>query len=196
MTSDEIYKLLLKVISSERFLKMQGLNNEIPFYICPYHCKDTKAIYKNADSLTRNLEQKGISILTINLYDLCLGMLAERSVLDKLISKETSLQKKQLMELLVNVLDPEKYLAPRIAEIIDAKAYDVLFITGVGEVYPYIRTHNILNNLHSIIKDHPAVIFFPGDYIQTNTGGSTLSLFSRLRTDKYYRAFNILNCVD
>ena len=32
----DIYDHLLRVISSNRFLKKQGLGNEIPFFICPY----------------------------------------------------------------------------------------------------------------------------------------------------------------
>ena len=32
----ERFKHLQALISSERFLKMQGLGKEVPFYICPY----------------------------------------------------------------------------------------------------------------------------------------------------------------
>ena len=31
----EIYEHLLAIISSDKFLRMQGLGNEIPFFICP-----------------------------------------------------------------------------------------------------------------------------------------------------------------
>lgn len=194
MTIDETYHHLLQLVSSERFIKMQGLNNEVPFFICPYPCKDTIAFSKMVNLLTKNLEQKEIVVLTINLYDLCIEMLTDRGVLEQILKKEQQIAKDKLMELLTNVLDSEKHLAPKIANVLSDKEYDVLFLTGVGEVYPHLRTHNVLNNLHSTIKDHPTVIFFPGDYIHSNTGGSTLSLFSKLQTDKYYRAFNILKC--
>jgi hypothetical protein len=35
---------LYKVISSQRFLKMQGLNNEVPFFICAYQSEDAVEI--------------------------------------------------------------------------------------------------------------------------------------------------------
>jgi len=65
------------------------------------------------------------------------------------------------------------------------------FITGVGEVFPYIRSHNVLNNLQSVAKTHPTVMFFPGEYIHSDDIGSALELFGCLEDDRYYRAFNI-----
>ena len=41
---------------------------------------------------------------------------------------------------------------------------DVLFLAGVGEVFPYIRSHNVLNNLQSTAKEKRTVLFFPGAY--------------------------------
>jgi hypothetical protein len=71
--------------------------------------------------------------------------------------------------------------------------FDVLFISGVGEVFPYIRSHNVLNNLQSSAKDRPTVMFFPGTYTQSLETGASLDLFGRLHDDKYYRAFNIFH---
>ena len=69
----------------------------------------------------------------------------------------------------------------------------MIFLSGVGEVYPYIRSHNVLNNLQSTAKDAPTVLFFPGSYTHALATGASLDLFGRLHDDKYYRAFNILN---
>ena len=74
-----------------------------------------------------------------------------------------------------------------------ARDFDVLFISGVGEVFPYIRSHNVLNNLQSTAKDRPTVMFFPGTYTQSLETGASLDLFGRLHDDKYYRAFNIFH---
>ena len=71
------------------------------------------------------------------------------------------------------------------------QAFDILFITGVGEVFPYIRSHTVLNNLQSTAKDHPTLMFFPGEYTHSLETGASLDLFGRLHDDKYYRAFNI-----
>ena len=50
----------------------------------------------------------------------------------------------------------------------------------------------MLNNLQSVSKDKPMLMFFPGAYEQSETLGSSLVLFGRLKDDQYYRAKNIL----
>jgi hypothetical protein len=67
----------------------------------------------------------------------------------------------------------------------------VLFLLGIGEVYPYIRSHTVLNNLQSVLKSHPLVLFFPGEYSHSLEEGASLDLFGRIHDDKYYRASNI-----
>jgi hypothetical protein len=94
---------------------------------------------------------------------------------------------------LQNVLDPEQHLIPAIAEILRDREYDVLILSGVGEVYPFIRSHNVLNNLQSTAKEKPTVMFFPGSYTHALASGASLDLFGILHDDKYYRAFNIFN---
>ena len=75
---------------------------------------------------------------------------------------------------------------PRIKQMIEDSPAKVYFLTGIGMVFPYIRSHNILNNLQNVAKDSPTVTFFPGNY-----NGHTLNLFGLLKDDNYYRAFNI-----
>ena len=188
----EVYDHLLKVVASRRFLQKQGLGNEIPFFICPYNPMLQLEMEQTRNQLVNQLKQAGITILDINLYDVSIALLRERKIWDRIVSTETALDKDKLKDLLRNVLDPEAHLVPRIARLIDdAKDYHVMFLSGVGEVYPYIRSHTILNNLQSTAKQQPTVMFFPGTYTHSVTAGASLDLFGRLRDDKYYRAFNI-----
>lgn len=194
MSMKEMYDHLLKVVSSSRFLQKQGLGNEIPFFICPYSPANHLEMEQTRKQLASQLKNNGVDTIDLNLYDLCESLLRERKIWDKIVSTETSLEKDKLKDLLRNVLDPAAHLVPLIAKLIDdARDYDVLFISGVGEVYPYIRSHTILNNLQSTAKQQPTVMFFPGTYTHSVTAGASLDLFGRLRDDKYYRAFNILH---
>ena len=81
------------------------------------------------------------------------------------------MDKSELRELLQGVLDVHEHLIPKIAEAIDRQPHDVIFLSGVGEVYPYIRSHNVLNNLQSTAKDKPTVLFFPGSYTHSACDG-------------------------
>ncbi len=193
MTSAQRQEHLFKVISSPRFLHKQGLGNEVPFFICPFPASEGLAADDMREGLIRRLANEGVCILDINLYDLSLDILRERDIFDDVLRVEADTDKAELRELLQGVLDPKTHIIPRIAQAINATPHDVIFLSGVGEVYPYIRSHNVLNNLQSTAKDKPTVMFFPGRYTHALATGASLDLFGRLHDDKYYRAFNILN---
>ena len=187
----ERFDHLVSVISGERFLKMQGLNNEVPFFICPYKAEEALDMGRIVGNVKKQLSNDGVHVLHINLYDLSIELLTSRYISDSLIDSESTVSKDELKELLQGVLDPEAHLIPAISEKISDAEIDVLFLSGVGEVFPYLRSHNILNNLQSSSKDKPTVMFFPGSYSYSDEEGASLDLFGRLHDDKYYRAFNI-----
>lgn len=188
------FQHLLAVISGEHFLNRQGLGNEVPFFICPFKPEESVEMERLRRQLVNRLEQAGVRILEINLYDLSIEILKERGIWDQIVEMEGSVSKEQLKELLQGVLDPEAHLVPAIAAKLASTDFEVLFLSGVGEVFPYIRSHNVLNNLQSTAKEKPTVMFFPGAYTHSPESGASLDLFGRLHDDKYYRAFNIFHC--
>ena len=184
---------LFKVVTSQRFLTKQGLGNEVPFFICPYPAEEGLTMNEDRADLVTRIRHAGVGVLDLSLYDLSIAILEERCILDQILDIEPDTEKDELRELLQSVLDPQANLIPKIGEAIEATPHDVIFLSGVGEVYPYIRSHNVLNNLQSTAKDKPTVLFFPGSYTHALATGASLDLFGRLHDDKYYRAFNILN---
>jgi hypothetical protein len=185
---------LFDVISGQRFLKKQGLGNEVPFFICPFKPEESVEMERIRRQLANRLEKAGVRVLEINLYDLSIEILRDRGIWEQVLEMEESISKDQLQELLQGVLDPETHLIPIIAEKLAGADFDVLFLSGVGEVFPYIRSHNVLNNLQSTAKEKPTVMFFPGAYTHSLESGASLDLFGKLHDDKYYRAFNIFHC--
>lgn len=117
-------------------------------------CRNTSRV------LCNKLALKGVAALEINLYDLVLELLEARSLLERILKVEPTVTKDELLELLQGVLDPQEHIAPAIATKMAAGHFDVLFLTGAGEVYPYLRSHTILNNLQSIATDQPTVLSF------------------------------------
>jgi len=183
---------LFQVLSGQRFLQMKGLSNEVPFFIYPYDPEDALAIAGSKKRIKNRLASKGVEIREINLYDLSVEMLKERGVWDRLLALEPEQDKADFRELLQGMLDPQLHLAPTIRAKLAEGEFDVFFLTGIGEVFPYIRSHNVLNNLQSVVTGKPMLMFFPGRYEQSDTLGSSLVLFGRLKDDQYYRAKNIL----
>ena len=189
----ERFHHLFSVISGKRFLQRQGLGNEVPFFICPFQIKEAVEMERLQKQLVNRLEQSGVQVLEINLYDLSIKLLKERGIWGQILDLEASVSKDQLKELLQGVLDPEAHLIPAIAHKMAATEFDVLLLSGIGEVFPYIRSHNVLNNLQSTAKEKPTVLFFPGEYTHSLEVGASLDLFGKLHDDKYYRAFNIFH---
>ncbi len=148
----ERFQHLLSLISGKRFLTKQGLGNEVPFFICPYRPEEAVEMGKMQKQLQNRLEQSGVRVLEVNLYDLARQLLQERGIWDRILGMEETVSKGQLRELLQGVLDSETHLVPAIAQKMAQIDFDVLFITGVGEVFPYIRAHNVLNNLQKPMR--------------------------------------------
>ncbi len=194
MPMQDRFQHLFSVISGQRFLNKQGLGNEIPFFICPFIPEESNEMERLRNQLINRLAQVGVRVLEINLYDLSIGILKAEGDFEWLIQNESRLEKSKLQEELQGILDIETVMVPAIAEKIASTDFDVLFLSGIGEVFPYIRSHNVLNNLQSTAKEQPTVLFFPGAYSHSLESGASLDLFGRLRDDKYYRAFNIFHC--
>lgn len=186
------FETLYTQVSSTKFLDKRGLSGEIPFFISAYDPAQESEVKREIIRLHNRLKQAGIKTLSIDLYDLVIEMLQRRNLLEKVMQTEKSMDKTKLFNSLQNVLDPERHLIPAIEDEIsqdvhhDGIASQIVFISGVGSVFPYIRSHTILNNLQNAIKDRPMLLFFPGTY-----DGHQLDLFGKMKDDNYYRAFNI-----
>ncbi len=187
------FEHLLKLMSSRKFLDMTGPSNDVPYYICPFRVEETSQVYQHIDQLISALELKQIRVFNINLYRLCIEHFSTLGVLDGFIVDETKTPRNTFFNSISGLTDPREFIAPLIIDLIKRVMPDIIFITGVGEVYPYLRTHKLLSTLESKFTEKPLVLFFPGKYETDNVKGSNLTLFGIL-DDRYYRAFNIYHC--
>ena len=64
---------------------------------------------------------------------------------------------------------------------------DVLFLTGAGKIFPFMRSHKMLDSMQHLFEDIPIVMFYPGSF-----NGQDLGLFGKFLDGHYYRAFNLL----
>lgn len=188
---DQTFESLFEVIRSDRFLQRRGLGNDLPFFISAFHPSLQPRVDVLVPDLFNRLSKLGISVLLLDLYDLVVELLKKENRWDRLLEKEPLVPRDQFLDTMQNATDPERHLVPLIADKLATSRCDVLLLTGVGLVYPYLRSHQILDNLQKVTKQIPTVLFFPGDYTFIDGKGSHLKLFSALPDDRYYRAFNI-----
>ena len=57
---------LFAVLSGKRFLQMEGLSNEVPFFIYPYDPEDALAIAGSKKRIKNRLANKGIEVREIS----------------------------------------------------------------------------------------------------------------------------------
>jgi hypothetical protein len=191
LTSDE--KHVYEVLRSTRFLKMEGLSKEVPFFIYHYPpawAPDVESL--RGRIITKLRSDDGLNVVEINLYDLAVQLLRARGVWERVLALEPSMDKGDFRETLQGMLDPHDHLAPAIRTRLDAELSDVVFLTGIGEVFPFIRTHTVLENLQSVVTGRPMLAWFPGTYEFTQTSGHQLRALNLNASDSYYRAKDIL----
>lgn len=123
---------------------------------------------------------------TIDLLQLVVGLLEERKLLEKTMEMQLRKGDDSTLTALRSVLKEDK-IAQEIAAQHDIPNLDLLILTGVGSVYPMLRTHTLLSALHPIMGNTPLLMFFPGRY-----DGHSLRLFNSLAEDHYYRAFRLV----
>jgi hypothetical protein len=164
------------------------LGGEVPFFITTYSPVQQVLVDRHIAALVNKLQAAGLTVLEFDLYILCMELLEKRGILHKIADKEPVTDEGRFLKMLQAPLDVTGNLVPAIEEKIRDTSCQVIFLTGIGLVYPYIRSHSILNNLQSVIKKIPVVIFFPGIY-----DGNSLNLFGRLKDANYYRAFLLDN---
>lgn len=184
----EKFTFIRKVVSQERFLKMEGLSGEIPFWIAPYDVRAENQVNSEIVNLVRKLHNDGIKALCVDLFELSCELVDEHIVLEEMFALEQSMEKQFFIDALQSTINIHERFIPAISERIEAESPSMLLIKGVGRVFPFIRSHIVLNNLQSAVKNIPTLMFFPGEY-----SGKSLKLFDLLVDDNYYRANNIFS---
>ena len=120
-----------------------------------------------------------------NLYDIFLSICADMDILDAIAEMEANDGEAFLLEQLRSAIGSADFVE-RIVYAPHAPG-DVLLLTGVGEVYPFMRVHHLLEALQPHFADMPILVMYPGTF-----DGRQLRLFDRLPPSDYYRAFNAI----
>lgn len=189
LSFDERLNQILPRVTSRDFLDSKGLGNEIGFWIFDYPPDrelDVRGFLYGTVLPAIAKQVPTLRAETIDLLQLVTGLLEERKLLDKTMEMQLRNGDDSTLAALRSVLKEDK-IAQRIASQHDIPNLDLLILTGVGSVYPMLRTHTLLSALHPIMGNTPLLMFFPGRY-----DGHSLRLFNTLAEDHYYRAFRLV----
>ena len=171
-------------IQTAEFLNGTGLSNEVNIRIFCYDPKYEMAIRHFSAQLTTDQTLKCRVILR-NLFQVFLEICDENHITDKIPKIEERKGSHYLLDQLCGI-STEGAFTKKINYNDHQRGRDVLLLAGVGEVFPFIRVHTLLENLQPIFTDVPILVMYPGDFNQYQ-----LKLFNRLKPNNYYRAFTI-----
>lgn len=181
---DALFEGVYKKLLAPSFGK--NLGGELPLYIQPVPPELQLEVDGQIKRLSNRLKKKGFETATIDLYNLCTTILAEEGVLDAILEDEANIPSEDIIATLDSVLDIKTVVIPRIKDTIMDNNSAFAFITGVGSVYPFIRSHGILNNIDELTNNCNLIMFFPGDY-----NNLQLNLFGKISDENYYRGHNL-----
>ena len=192
---NDLSERLFQILGHPDFLLMKGQANEVPIFIQTYEASQEDAARRMVDSLVVRLRNSGVVVKALDLFDMVLEELEDNHILPALLRDEATFEKVEIIETLQNYADPKTHLVPRLMRAIGNDGTQLTLITGSGRIFPFLRTHTILESLQPAMLRHPVVIFFPGEYDQDPNGGSHLRLFGAVPSPKinnpYYRATNL-----
>lgn len=188
---DEDFQRLREKIADPSFQKNRGLSNEVGYYIFDYDPKNELRVRESVANIVHSstIATIGSNVRVFNLYDLLLEILNEYGYTKRFPEFEQEQGMAQLIVEINNILEMNEegnLIVDKIQKSLVPGEPTIIFITGVGQVFPLLRSHKVLNTMNQVIDQVPVVMFYPGMY-----DGIHLSMFGTLEDDNYYRAFSL-----
>jgi hypothetical protein len=180
----ELDKIKIR-ISDPNFLTNKGLSNEVGIHVFCYDPADELIVRDYIERLV-TMTSVGFRVIERDMYKIFLEILSDMGVLDDVAKMEEENGKEFMLDELQQIADVKAFLEKMQYEPHE-HGKDVLFLTGVGKVYPFMRSHIMLNAMQKMFADIPVLMFYPGSF-----NGQDLILFEKFHDGNYYRAFNLL----
>ncbi|MHA3066818.1 DUF1788 domain-containing protein [Lacticaseibacillus saniviri] len=188
---DKDFARLRTKLASDYFQENRGLSNEIGYYIFDYKPQDELRVREFVQNIvsTSTVATIGATIHVFNLFEIVTEILDGFGYTERFMEFEKQYGVTRMITEINNILrmeNEQNLVVKYIEDHLPANEKSIIFIVGVGEVFPLLRSHKVLNTMNQVIDKTPVVMFYPGKY-----DGLHLSMFGELKDDNYYRAFSL-----
>ena len=178
--------LVLERIERPKFLKNDGIGNEIGFWIFDYPAKHELVVRDYLTHITDKLSKRGYKFSHINVFQTLVEMLETRNIFERACAREKQVGIDEVRKTLAGPLNQKK-VAEFIAKKIQPESLDFVLMSGLGNAWPLVRGHELLSALQDVMGSTPLVLFYPGEY-----SGKDLHPFGMIDSKNYYRAFKLV----
>lgn len=175
---------LRRLIQEPDFLEGKGLSNEVNIRIFCYDAAEEMTVQHFVEQITTD-QSLNCRLIECNLYQTFLSICDDLDITDAIPEMEENDGGIFLLEQLHSAIGEGEFIEK--IQYAPHEKGDVLMLTGVGDVFPFMRVHTLLEALQPYFSDVPIMVLYPGQF-----DGRHLKLFSRLQPNDYYRAFNII----
>lgn len=128
--------------SDEVFLSNKGLSNEVGIHVFCYDPHDEMIV---RDYMANLIQQADLPfrLIECDLYKIFLQICEDKRILKTIPAMEKKKGSEGLLKQLQKIATPEAFVERM--QYAPHQHGDILLISGVGKVYPFMRSHNIVS---------------------------------------------------
>ncbi len=135
---------IVERLCDDALLGRSGYTMRQSTYLLPYPpAQQAHALDLVAAICADDLPNRGVRAQRIDLYDIVLDYLDAQGMWDPLCEAEQTASRNELIMMLQDTIGVSEVLKPAVEDRIARSGCELAFITGVGETYPYVRTHTL-----------------------------------------------------
>ncbi len=169
-------------IQTRDFLLGNGLSNEVNIWVFCYEPKDEMIVCRTVEQMKTDQSMQ-CRIHECNLYETFIEICKDKRILQGIPQMEERKGKEFLLKQIHSITTERVFVDKMLFDM--ERGRDVLVLTGVGDVFPFMRVHSLLEAMQPYFSDIPVLVMYPGTF-----NGAELKLFDKLSPNAYYRAFN------
>ncbi len=122
-------------------------------------------------------------LVEYNLYQIFLSICNDKGIIQDISRVEAKKGKDYVFNQLRNIIREKDFVNKIVYE--PHKKGDILLLTGVGSVFPFVKVTTLLDALQPNFSDIPILVMYLGKIY-----GEYFKLFDKLHPDLIYRAFD------
>ena len=173
------------LMQSKDLLEGKGLSYEVNIHIFCYDAAEEMTVQHFISQVTAD-QLMNCHVIEYNLYRIFTRICEDLDILDSIPEMEETEGKNFLLEQLHSAIGEDEFIRV-MQEIAQPQLGDVMLLTGVGDVFPFMRVHKLLEAMQPYFTKAPILVLYPGRF-----DGNYVRLFDLLEPNPYYRAFNEL----
>ena len=181
---DECLDKVRKLLKNPDFLEGNGLSNEVNIRMFCYEAKDEMRVRHFVNQIMAD-QTLPCHLIENNLYEIFLSCCEDKRILSRMSAMEEKKGKDYLQKQIEKAVTVQAYVDKICAR--QPEKGDVILLTGVGDIFPFMRIHMLLEALQPRVGSIPILVMYPGKF-----DGRYVKLFNRLPANPYYRAFNVI----